>query len=88
MQGVERPYTLPVFSGKGSVTLAITPLNFGTSPAAPNDPMIVANKQICAESCRKRAKYKKQKAGQKNVQSVIGKSSFSKKAGGFLGKMF
>jgi len=83
MQGVERPYTLPVMSKKGHVTLALTALTFSTPPAPPNMPNLVANKQLAAESARKRAKYKKAKAGEKNMGGIVGK-----KAARFLGGIF
>jgi Ca2+-dependent lipid-binding protein len=56
-QGMERPYTLPVFTKKGHLTLALTMLTCSVPQVAPNFPNVVANKQIAAESARKRAAY-------------------------------
>ncbi len=87
--GMERQVTLPVFSSKGTVTIGLTAMNFSVPPAMGlNDPNITANRQLAAESSRKRAAYKKAKACEKvrllfffivicdvaqNVGSVLGK---------------
>ncbi len=74
--GVEKQVQLPVMSKKGTVTLGLTAVNFSVPPAMGlNDPNIVANRQIAAESARKRANYKKAKACEKNVGSVLGKDA-------------
>lgn len=83
MQGVEMMFTLPVFSKKGNVTLGLTALSFSCPQVGPNFPNVVANKQVAAESARRRAKYKKQKAGEKNMKDVVGK-----KAARFIGGLF
>jgi hypothetical protein len=57
--GAPRPYTLPVFSKKGTLQVELTALNFSVLAAPPGDPQITANKQLAAESARKRAAYKK-----------------------------
>ena len=63
-------------SKKGTVTIALTALNFSVPPPmGMNDPHITANRQIAAESARKRAAYKKAKACEKNVGSVFGKDA-------------
>ena len=83
VQGMEKQFQVPLFTKKGHLTFAITALNFSTPPLAPNDPMVSANKQTAAESARKRAVYKKQKAAQKNVGGIVGK-----KTAKMLGKFF
>ena len=80
---MEKQFQVPLFTKKGHITFAVTALNFSTPPLAPNDPMVSANKQTAAESARKRAIYKKQKAAQKNVGGIVGK-----KTAKMLGKFF
>jgi|JI10StandDraft_1071094.scaffolds.fasta_scaffold408340_2 hypothetical protein len=82
---------LPVHSKKGTVTIGVTAVNFSTPPLPPNDPTLTAYRQIAAESARKRysrefadvvfkafcfrANYKKSRAVEKNVGSVLGKDA-------------
>lgn len=85
VQGVERQGTYPVFSKKGTVTVSLTALNFSVPMAPGLEGNINANKQIAAESARKRASYKKWKKGHDAGHSA-GKAVG--KMGKMLGKLF
>ena len=87
MQGVEKPITVPLQHKKGSMTLSLTALTFSTPPIPPNTPNLVANRQMASESSRKRAAYKKGKAGEKLLGDVVGKSA-ARKIGKTFGSWF
>lgn len=80
-QGMEKVMTSQVFSGKGTLQCSLMGLNFSVPPPVGIEGNVNANKQIAAESARKRAIYKKTK-----VARDVGKST--KGALKSLGKLF